>query len=141
MTKIARRPPISRAGKAAAKVTKRAGAKRRDSKRASQGKPSQAQPKTGDVGSAEPAKKSKYGKVIRDSFTMPLADYQLIHALRQRCIELGASIKKSELLRAGLRMLQGLPSDHLKAVVKSVESVKTGRPPTKKVNHAKRKKQ
>jgi hypothetical protein len=72
------------------------------------------------------------GKVIRDSFTMPLPDYALIGALKQRCIGLGIAMKKSELLRAGLTALDQLPDQGLLEVVTAVENVKTGRPPGKK---------
>jgi hypothetical protein len=72
------------------------------------------------------------GKVIRDSFTMPVADHELIGVLKKRCIGLGIAIKKSELLRAGLASLQQLPDASLAQVVAAVESVKTGRPPGKK---------
>jgi len=72
------------------------------------------------------------GKVVRDSFTMPLADYALIGSLKRRCIGLGMAMKKSELLRAGLLALDRLPDATLFEVVASVESVKTGRPPGKK---------
>lgn len=71
----------------------------------------------------------KLGLVIRDSFTMPVADYELIGALKQRCLGLGIAVKKSELLRAGLATLQRLPDESLAQVVAAVESVKTGRPP------------
>jgi len=72
------------------------------------------------------------GKVVRDSFTMPLADYDLIGVLKQRCLALGIAMKKSELLRAGLAVLSRLPDQDLAQVVAAVESVKTGRPPGKK---------
>jgi hypothetical protein len=84
----------------------------------------------------------KPGMVIRDSFTMPAADYELIGALKQRCIALGFAMKKSELLRAGLSVLHGLPDESLARAVAAVESVKTGRPPgkKKKKKHKKKKK-
>ena len=72
------------------------------------------------------------GKVVRDSFTMPLTDYALIGVLKQRCIGFGIPMKKSELLRAGLAALDRLPDQDLEEVVAAVESVKTGRPPGKK---------
>jgi hypothetical protein len=43
------------------------------------------------------AKSVKLVRVIRDSFTMPAAEHQLIGALKKRCIGLGVAIKKSEL--------------------------------------------
>jgi len=72
------------------------------------------------------------GKVVRDSFTMPVADYDLIGILKQRCIGLGIAMKKSELLRAGLAALDRMPDQDLAQVAAAVESVKTGRPPGKK---------
>jgi hypothetical protein len=80
------------------------------------------------------------GKVVRDSFTMPLADYALIAALKQRCIGLGIAMKKSELLRAGLAALDQLPDESLTQVVAAVERVKTGRPPGRKRRKRKKKK-
>ena len=80
------------------------------------------------------------GRVVRDSFTMPLADYELIGVLKQRCIGLGIAMKKSELLRAGLSALERLPDQDLAQVVAAVESVKTGRPPGKKKRKQGRKK-
>src|SRR5512139_4319024 len=44
-------------------------------------------------------------KVVRDSFTMPQADYDLIAELKQRCQKQDMHVKKSELLRAGLQVL------------------------------------
>lgn len=75
------------------------------------------------------AEKGKRELVIRDSFTMPVADYVLIGTLKKRCLALRIAVKKSELLRAGLATLHGLPDDRLKQVVAAVESVRTGRPP------------
>jgi hypothetical protein len=80
------------------------------------------------------------GRVVRDSFTMPIADYELIAELKERCIRLGLAMKKSELLRAGLAALDKLPDDTLKSVAGAVESVKTGRPAGKKKKKKKRKK-
>jgi hypothetical protein len=83
-------------------------------------------------------------RVIRDSFTMPVGDYELIGVLKTRCIGLGIAVKKSELLRAGLHALARIPDESLAQVVRAVESVKTGRPPggkkKKKANRAKGKK-
>jgi hypothetical protein len=81
--------------------------------------------------SKKPTKHLKPGTVIRDSFTMPLADYALIGVLKRRCIGLGVAIKKSELLRAGLVALEQLPDASLSQVVTAIETIKTGRPPGK----------
>jgi len=102
----------------------------------------QTTPKAGvQVGSGrkETSKNVKPGKVIRDSFTMPVADYELIGVLKKRCIGLGVAIRKSELLRAGLAVLDRLADASLAQVVAAVESVKTGRPPGKKKKKKKKK--
>ena len=70
-------------------------------------------------------------RVIRDSFTMPSFDYDLIAAVKQRCLQLGVSITKSEVLRAGLNALMAMPEGELRRVVESLQKVKTGRPPDK----------
>jgi hypothetical protein len=78
-------------------------------------------------------------RVVRDSFTMPIEDYERIGALKERCIGLGVAMKKSELLRAGLAALDRLPDKSLAQVIASVERVKTGRPPSKKKRKKKKK--
>lgn len=74
----------------------------------------------------------KQEKVVRDTFTMPRADYEKIAALKQRCLDAGVAVKKSELVRAGLLLLASEPAERLLAAVKAVEPVKTGRPPKSK---------
>jgi hypothetical protein len=78
------------------------------------------------------AKQLGPAKVIRDSFTMSLADYELIGVLKKRCISLGIAIKKSELLRAGIAALDQLPDAGLREAALRIERIKTGRPPGKK---------
>jgi hypothetical protein len=81
---------------------------------------------------AKPAKKAaapKRDKVVRDSFTMPKSDYRKIAELKERCLEAGLHIKKSEILRAGLLALVAKQPKQLVAAVKKLEAVKTGRPP------------
>ena len=70
-------------------------------------------------------------KLIRDSYAMPEAEYAQIAQLKQRLLELGESVKKSELLRAGLAQLATLDDAALLAAMASVERIKTGRPAKK----------
>ena len=74
------------------------------------------------------AKRVKKEKVVRDSFTMPKSDYERLAALKQKCLDAGMSVKKSELLRAGLLLLDAAPAKRLVAAISAVETVKTGRP-------------
>ncbi|SAL86943.1 hypothetical protein AWB74_07907 [Caballeronia arvi] len=68
-------------------------------------------------------------KVVRDSFTMPRTDYEKVAALKQKCLDAGVHVNKSELLRAGLLLLEAASKEDLYAVVSAVERIKTGRPP------------
>jgi len=71
---------------------------------------------------------TKKPKLVRDSFTIPKNEYAAIDALKARAIALGTSVKKSELLRAGLMALQGLSDAAYKAALAAVPTLKTGRP-------------
>ena len=76
-------------------------------------------------GKTKPTKKEK---VVRDSFTMPKSDYEKITVLKKKCLDAGVSVKKSELLRAGLLLLEAASDKRLLAAISAVETVKTGRP-------------
>ncbi|MGD9831642.1 MAG: hypothetical protein AB7U92_02705 [Piscinibacter sp.] len=67
-------------------------------------------------------------KLVRDSFTMPQADFALIGALKERAIGFKRPAKKSELLRAGLQALAGLNDTALKAALDALAPLKPGRP-------------
>ena len=94
-------------------------------KAAKKGKPDMA---AAAVPAPEKSKRQKKEKVVRDSFTMPKSDYERIASLKQKCLDSGVAVKKSELLRAGLMLLDALSSKRLVAAVSTVETVKTGRP-------------
>ena len=69
-------------------------------------------------------------KLVRDSFTIPKTEYAAIDGLKNRAVELGTSVKKSELLRAGLMALQALSDAAYKRALAAVPALKTGRPAT-----------
>ena len=66
--------------------------------------------------------------LVRDSFTMPEADFALIGVLKKRAIGARREAKKSELLRAGLQALAALEAKALVAALDRLEPVKIGRP-------------
>lgn len=82
------------------------------------------------VGTEKQNKKEKPRKVkmIRDSFTMPENEYNLLGELKKKCLETGVHVKKSELIRAGLINLSRLNKSLLLKAVERVEVIKTGRP-------------
>lgn len=67
-------------------------------------------------------------KLVRDSFTIPKSEYAAIEALKTRAIALGTSVKKSELLRAGLMALVAMNDAAFKAATAAVPTLKPGRP-------------
>lgn len=77
---------------------------------------------------AAPKEVKTKAKLVRDSFTMPQADFALIGALKERAIGFKRPAKKSELLRAGLQALAGLNDTALKAALDALAPLKPGRP-------------
>lgn len=73
-------------------------------------------------------KKEPKVKVVRDSFTMPEGEYQKIAEIKALCLKAGMPVKKSEVLRAGLKALAGLSAVQLKRALNGLEKIKTGRP-------------
>jgi hypothetical protein len=67
-------------------------------------------------------------KPVRDSFTMPEADFALVATLKARTLSAKRETKKSELLRAGLHALAAMDTMTLVAVLGALEPVKVGRP-------------
>ena len=65
-------------------------------------------------------------KVVRD-FTMPQAEYVKLVELKQTCLKAGMTVKKNELLRAGLLALGSLSVPKLKQVLSQVVQIKAGR--------------
>ena len=67
-------------------------------------------------------------KLVRDSFTMPRADFALIQQLKDRMLALQRHTRKSELLRAGLQALAGLGDAPLRRLLDGLPALKAGRP-------------
>lgn len=81
-----------------------------------------------DAASAEAKPAGKKHKLVRDSFTMPQQDFDLIAALKKRALAAGHAAKKSELLRAGLHALIRLEETALRATLEALIKLKAGRP-------------
>jgi hypothetical protein len=83
---------------------------------------------------ASPAKTSRKKdkpekvKVVRDSFTIPKAEYVQIANMKKRAMDLGLEVKKSELLRAGLALLSATSDTAFRKALGNVPTLKTGRP-------------
>ncbi|MHB1238126.1 MAG: hypothetical protein ACYCY7_11265 [Gallionella sp.] len=123
------------AAKIAAKTSKKPGAKKASvtSKAGASPKPVKkavVKPviKSVPIEAGKKAKKEHKLKVVRDSFTMPQNEYQQIAEIKAICLKAKVHVKKSEVLRAGLKVLSELDPARLTLVLKSLEKIKTGRP-------------
>jgi len=76
---------------------------------------------------AKPGKVKK-PKLVRDSFTMPEGEYDLIAALKKRCLNAGVPAKKSEILRAAIANLAKLSDTSLLGSIRRLPVIKTRRP-------------
>ena len=104
-----RKAPVRKAAKHLAKVPAAPAAK---------GKPAKA----------EKPKKPKKPKLVRDSFTIPKAEYAVLDMLKARAAKLGRPAKKSEVLRAGVKALAAMSDAAFAASMLAVPALKTGRP-------------
>jgi hypothetical protein len=85
-------------------------------------------PKAKPAQQTTPDLKLKKPKLVRDSFTFPKDEYQAIAGLKQKALGLKHSAKKSEILRAGLMLLNGLSDKAFLSALSKVPALKTGRP-------------
>ena len=87
------------------------------------------EPKAADAEApvAKPAKAHK-PKLVRDSFTIPKDEYQVLESLKSRGLGLGQQVRKSELLRAGIQALAAMNDRAFLKAIGGVPTLKTGRP-------------
>lgn len=67
-------------------------------------------------------------KIVRDTFTIPEGDYALISKVKKDCMKAGVEANKSEIVRAGLKLLAGMNQTDLKQALGAVERLTPGRP-------------
>jgi hypothetical protein len=72
--------------------------------------------------------KPQKAKLVRDSFTIPKAEYLVLDALKLRANQLTKPVKKSELLRAGIKALAAFSDAAFLNALAKVPAIKTGRP-------------
>jgi hypothetical protein len=69
-------------------------------------------------------KKLAKTKLVRDRFTIPETEYEQLVELKKRLSALGFSIKKSELVRAGLLLLGAMDDTKLKAATAKLSAAR-----------------
>ncbi len=128
-TAVARKSPLPPAPAKAAPAAKKAPKKKPTATKpkAPTAKPAATAPAT-KVSAKKQKPADKKPKTIRDSFNMPADDYALIGVMKKRAIAAGREIKKSELLRAGLKTLAAMTEAAFAKAVAAVPAIKTGRP-------------
>ena len=118
-----------KAAKAASPAKGKAAKKAVPPQAAAPAKPQPAKPPKADKPAADTkADKAKKPKLVRDSFTIPKAEYTVLEDLKLRAGKLGRPAKKSEVLRAGVMALAAMGDAAFLAAVTGVPAVKTGRP-------------
>jgi hypothetical protein len=132
--KATRKSPARSPAKALAKakpvVSKKPASRPANKSAASPTKKATAKPtvKAAPVAQAAAETKLKKPKLVRDSFTFPKDEYQAIAGLKQKALGLKHNAKKSEILRAGLKLLSSLNDKAFLAALNNVPALKTGRP-------------
>lgn len=76
--------------------------------------------------------KAKKQKLVRDSFTMPEAEYEALADMKKSCIKAGVAVKKSELLRVAVSLLRRMDVAQIEQALGSLTPVKAGRPSKQK---------
>jgi hypothetical protein len=69
----------------------------------------------------------KTDPLIRDTFSMPAIDHSLIEKIRMTAAKDGFIANKSEVIRAGLKVLSNLNREQLMTIFSSLEKIKPGR--------------
>lgn len=76
-----------------------------------------------DAGGDKPRK----AKVIRDSFRIPASEYAVLQALKERAAQAGRPVKKSEVLRAGVKALAAMGDSAFVTALAALPATKAAR--------------
>jgi hypothetical protein len=114
----------SQAAKPAAKAPLKSSAK--TAKKPAAKPASKAAPKP-STSIAKPVKVKKI-KMVRDSMSIPKAEYEVLEVLKLRAVKMANPVKKTELIRAGIKAIAAMQDSAFLAAIKAVPSLKTGRP-------------
>lgn len=64
--------------------------------------------------------------VVRDTFSMPQDDNEMINQVRLRCMKAGIDTTRSEIVRAAIHQLAKLSQEDLEKTVGEIEKIKPG---------------
>lgn len=71
--------------------------------------------------------KNKSSTVVKDLFSFPQNDYEIINKSIDKALENRIIMNKSEVVRAALKVLIDLDNDEFVKAIQSVEKIKRGR--------------
>jgi hypothetical protein len=125
-TTEAKKPVVEKAPAKKAPA-KKAAAKKPTAKKSAAKKPATKKPKVEAV-EAAPAPKAKKVKLVRDSFTMPGHEYQVLQDIKKAALKAGVELKKSDLLRIGVSMLKNFSVTQLDKARATLTKLRAGRP-------------
>ena len=92
--------------------------------------------KTSKKAPAKPSKSTKANKaiktvktkLIRDSFAIPEKEYAALVAVKKTCLKAGLEIKKTELIRIGIALVNNLTTAKIKTAQAKLTQISAGRP-------------
>jgi len=135
--KAAARTPAKAAGKQAAKVAVKNAAPVKTAAASAPAKPAgKASPQAPKPPvrvslperTTELREKVRKPKLVRDSFTMPEAEYAVLGEVKKSFLKAGLEVKKSELLRVGVALIRQMDVARLKEILDGLPTLKAGRP-------------
>jgi len=74
------------------------------------------------------ATKSVKTKLVRDSFAIPEKEYAALVAVKKACLKAGLEIKKTELIRIGIALVNNLTTAKIKTAQAKLTQISAGRP-------------
>ena len=77
---------------------------------------------------ATKATKTVKTKLIRDSFAIPEKEYAALVAVKKTCLKAGLEIKKTELIRIGIALVNDLTTAKIKTAQAKLTQISAGRP-------------
>jgi hypothetical protein len=77
---------------------------------------------------ANKAAKRVKTKLIRDSFAIPEKEYAALVVVKKTCLKVGLEIKKTELIRIGIALVNNLSTAKIKTAQAKLTQISAGRP-------------
>jgi hypothetical protein len=80
------------------------------------------------LGKSTKATKTVKTKLVRDSFAIPEKEYAALVAVKKACLKASLEIKKTELIRIGIALVNTLTTAKIKTAQAKLTQISAGRP-------------